>query len=146
MALASLLENSLSADTRTRASNSMAPKQPHFFAKAKRVIFLFMAGGPSQLELFDYKPELTRLNGEPIPKSYLEGKRFAFMDSSHRINLLGTKRSFAQYGNNGAWVSDLLPHTAKVVDDLTFIRTCKTDLFNHAPAKLFMNAGTGQFG
>jgi hypothetical protein len=89
---------------------------------------------------------LNQLNGQPIPQSYLEGKRFAFMDSSHRINLLGSRRSFQQYGQSGAWVSDLLPYTAKIVDELTFIRTCKTDLFNHAPAKLFMNTGTGQFG
>lgn len=127
-------------------SNPLAPKQPHFPPKAKRVIFLFMAGGPSQLDMLDYKPALNKLNGQPIPQSYVEGKRFAFMNSSHRINLLGTRRTFAQYGQTGAWVSDLLPHTAKIVDDLTFIRTCKTDLFNHAPAKLFMNAGTGQFG
>jgi hypothetical protein len=105
-----------------------------------------MAGGPSQLEMFDYKPMLTKLNGEPMPQSYIEGKRFAFMDSSHRINLLGPKRTFAKYGETGAWVSDLLPYTAKIVDELTFIHTCKTDLFNHAPAKLFMNTGTGQFG
>ncbi|XZE45380.1 DUF1501 domain-containing protein [Pirellulaceae bacterium SH467] len=127
-------------------SNPLAPKNPHFAPKAKRVIFLFMAGGPSQLDMLDYKPALNKLNGQPIPQSYVEGKRFAFMDSSHRINLLGTRRTFAQYGETGSWVSDLLPHTAKIVDDLTFIRTCKTDLFNHAPAKLFMNAGTGQFG
>lgn len=127
-------------------SNPLAPKNPHFAPKAKRVIFLFMAGGPSQLDMLDYKPALNKLNGQPIPQSYVEGKRFAFMDSSHRINLLGTRRTFAQYGETGSWVSDLLPHTAKIADDLTFIRTCKTDLFNHAPAKLFMNAGTGQFG
>ena len=128
------------------SGNPLAPKPTHFPARAKRVIFMFMAGGPSQLDLFDHKPMLNQLNGQPIPQSYLEGKRFAFMDSSHRINLLGTRRSFQQYGQCGAWVSDLLPHTARIVDELTFIRTCKTDLFNHAPAKLFMNTGTGQFG
>jgi hypothetical protein len=128
------------------AGNPLAPKPTHFPARAKRVIFMFMAGGPSQLDLFDHKPMLNQLNGQPIPQSYLEGKRFAFMDSSHRINLLGSRRSFQQYGQSGAWVSDLLPYTAKMVDELTFIRTCKTDLFNHAPAKLFMNTGTGQFG
>jgi len=98
------------------------------------------------LDLFDHKPALNRLNGEPIPQSFIEGKRFAFMDSSHRVNLLGTRRTFAKYGQSDAWVSDLLPHTAKIVDELTFIRTCKSELFNHAPAKLFMNTGTGQFG
>lgn len=143
MALADLFANSANAEP---SVNPLAPKPPHFPPRAKRVIYLFMAGGPSQLDMFDHKPALNRLNGQPIPPSYLEGKRFAFMDSSHRINLLGTRRSFDQYGQSGAWVSDLLPYTSKIVDELTFIRTCKTDLFNHAPAKLFMNTGTGQFG
>ena len=115
-------------------------------ARAKRVIFLFMAGGPSQLDLFDYKPSLNRYHGQPIPASFIEGKRFAFMDSSHRIQLLGSPRRFSQQGMHGSWVSDLLPHTGRILDDLTMIHTCKTDLFNHAPAKLFMNTGTGQFG
>jgi len=144
-ALGQLL-GSNSAMASDASSNPLAPKPTHFPARAKRVIFLFMAGGPSQLEMFDYKTMLTKLNGEPMPQSYIEGKRFAFMDSSHRINLLGPKRTFAKYGECGAWVSDLLPYTAKIVDELTFIHTCKTDLFNHAPAKLFMNTGTGQFG
>ena len=143
MALADLVASSANADP---SGNPLAPKPPHFPPRAKRVIYLFMAGGPSQLDMFDHKPALNRLNGQPIPPSYLEGKRFAFMDSSHRINLLGTRRTFDQYGQSGAWVSDLLPYTSKIVDELTFIRTCKTDLFNHAPAKLFMNTGTGQFG
>lgn len=114
--------------------------------RAKNVIFLFMAGGPSQLELFEHKPMLSKLSGQPIPESLVAGKRFAFMDSSHRNELLGSRQSFQQFGHCGAWVSDLLPHTAQVVDDLTFIKTCQADLFNHAPAKLFMNSGSGQFG
>ena len=146
IALAQLMAGNSLGYTSEASSNPLAPKPTHFPARAKRIIFLFMAGGPSQLDMFENKPMLNQLNGQPIPKSYLEGKRFAFMDSSHRINLLGTRRTFNQYGQSGAWVSDLLPHTAKIVDQLTFIRTCKTDLFNHAPAKLFMNAGTGQFG
>ncbi len=145
IALANLMSDA-GAMVVNSAGNPLAPKPPHFPARAKRVIYLFMAGGPSQLDMFDHKPMLNKLNGEPMPQSYLEGKRFAFMGSSHRTNLLGSRRSFKQYGSNGAWVSDLLPYTAKVVDDLTFIRTCKTDLFNHAPAKLFMNTGSGQFG
>lgn len=146
IALADLMAASMQGSGTETVGNPLAPKPTHFPARAKRVIFMFMAGGPSQLDLFDHKPMLNQLNGQPIPQSYLEGKRFAFMDSSHRINLLGSRRSFQQYGQSGAWVSDLLPHTAKIVDELTFIRTCKTDLFNHAPAKLFMNTGTGQFG
>jgi hypothetical protein len=147
MALASLLaEDSASSAATTPLRNPLQPRRGDFPAKGKQVIYLFMAGGPSQLDLFAHKPELTRLNGQPIPESYTKGKRFAFMDSSHRSELLATKRSFRQHGESGAWVSDLLPYTAGIVDDLTFVTTCKTDLFNHAPAKLFMNTGSGQFG
>jgi hypothetical protein len=128
------------------ATEPLRPRPPHFPPRIKRVIFLFMAGGPSQLEMFDYKPKLTEFNGQPIPESLIAGKRFAFMDSSHRTELLGGRQTFAQYGQSGAWVSDLLPYTAGIVDELTFLKTCQTDLFNHAPAKLFMNTGTGQFG
>jgi hypothetical protein len=118
----------------------------HFPARAKHVIFLFMAGGPSQLETFEYRPKLTALNGKPIPESYVKGKRFAFMDSSHRSELLGPMVGFKQYGQSGAWVSDYLPHLSRIVDELAIVRTCKTELFNHAPAKLFMNTGSGLFG
>jgi hypothetical protein len=127
-------------------ANPMAPKQPMFAPRAKNIIYLFMAGGPSQLELFDYKPKLAELNGEPIPQSYIEGKRFAFMGSSHGTKLLGTRREFKRHGQSGMWVSDLFPHTARIVDDATFVMSCAADLFNHAPAKLFMNTGSGQFG
>ena len=126
--------------------NPLQPKPTHHPAKAKNVIFLFMAGGPSQLDLFEHKPILTEMNGKPIPESYTAGKRFAFMDSSHRNNLLGSKRTFRQYGQSGTWVSDLLPYTAGIVDEITLVTTCKTDLFNHAPAKFFMNTGSGLFG
>ncbi len=126
--------------------NPLAPKPTHFPARAKNVIYLFMAGGPSQLELFDYKPKLIELNGQPVPASLIEGKRFAFMDSSHGTKLLGTRRKFAQHGRSGAWVSELFPHTAKIVDDITLVKSCQATLFNHAPAKLFMNTGSGQFG
>lgn len=114
--------------------------------RAKNVIYLFMAGGPSQLELFDYKPKLIELNGQPIPESYIAGKRFAFMDSTHGVKLLGARRTFKRHGKSGAWVSDLLPYTAGVVDEMSIVTTCQTALFNHAPAKLFMNSGSGQFG
>jgi hypothetical protein len=121
-------------------------KGPVFPPRAKNIIYLFMAGGPSQLELFDYKPKLIALNGEPIPTSFIEGKRFAFMTSSHGTKLLGTRRNFRQHGQSGMWVSEMFPHTATVVDKVTFVRSCATNLFNHAPAKLFMNTGSGQFG
>ncbi len=148
LALAQLLGDSRlgRAQPPLGASARSQPAAVHFPAKAKHVIFLFMAGGPSQLELFDHKPQLNRYNGQPIPDSFVAGKRFAFMDSSHRLDLLGCRRKFARHGESGAWVSDLLPYTAGIVDELTFIKTCQADLFNHAPAKLFMNTGSGQFG
>ena len=147
VALASLLaDQKLFGNGVPKLVNPLAPKPGHFPAKAKNVIYLFMAGAPSQLELFDYKPKLIELNGKPIPPSFTEGKRFAFMDSSHGNNLLGTRRKFAQHGQSGAWVSEMFPHLGGVVDDVAFVKSCCTDLFNHAPAKLFMNTGSGQFG
>ncbi len=128
------------------AANPLAPRKPHFRPRARNIIYLFMAGGPSQLELFDHKPKLVELNGEPIPQSFIEGKRFAFMGSSHGTKLLGARRQFQQHGGSGAWVSDLFPHTATIVDDITILKSCATNLFNHAPAKLFMNTGSGVFG
>ncbi len=128
------------------SDHPLAPKPTHFPAKAKNVIFLFMAGGPSQLEMFEHKPQLSERSGKPIPDSFIEGKRFAFMNSSHRTNLLGSRRTFKQYGDSGAYVSDLLPWTAEIVDEISIVKTLQADLFNHAPAKLFMNTGSGQFG
>src|SRR5689334_19607069 len=147
IALASLLgEKKLLGAVPGDLSNPMAPRLPHFGARAKNIIYLFMAGGPSQLELFDYKPKLIELTGQPIPPSFIEGKRFAFMGSSHGTNLLGTRRQFRQCGQSGMWVSEMFPHTAGIVDDVSFVMSCATNLFNHAPAKLFMNTGSGQFG
>ncbi len=146
IALASLLNEWRARGADAVLPNPMAPKQPHFGSRAKNIIYLFMAGGPSQLELFDYKPRLIDLNGQPIPESYIEGKRFAFMGSSHGTKLLGTRRSFQRHGQSGMWVSELFPHTATIVDDVSFVLSCATNLFNHAPAKLFMNTGSGQFG
>ena len=145
VALASLLNDGTLLAAPSPA-DPLAPQKPHFPPKAKNVIYLFMAGGPSQLDLFDYKQKLVELNGQEIPKSYLEGKRFAFMNSSHGVKLLGTRRKFAQHGKSGAWMSDLLPHTAGIADDISIVTSCSADLFNHAPAKLFMNTGSGQFG
>src|ERR1041385_4730832 len=147
IALASLLdERKLVGADKAALTNPMAPKPPHFAPRAKNIIYLFMAGGPSQLELFDYKPKLIDLNGQPIPQSYIEGKRFAFMGSSHGTKLLGTRRAFQQRGQTGMWVSEMFPHTATIVDDVSFVMSCATNLFNHAPAKLFMNTGSGLFG
>ena len=123
-----------------------AQRGRHYRARAKNVIYLFMAGAPSQLELFEYKPQLVTWNGQPIPESFIAGKRFAFMGSSHGTKLLGTRRTFRQHGRCGAWVSDLMPYTAGIVDQITIVNSCAASLFNHAPAKLFMNTGSGQFG
>ena len=144
IALASLEQRSAAAAP--AFVHPLAPKAGHFAPRAKNVIYLFMAGGPSQLDLFDYKPRLAELNGEAIPDSFIAGKRFAFMDSTHGIKLLGSRRKFAQHGRSGAWVSELFPHTAGIVDDITITKSCVANLFNHAPAKLFMNTGSGQFG
>ena len=107
-----------------------------------------MAGAPSQLELFDYKPKLQQLSGEQVPDSILEGKRFAFMDSffKGKLKLLGTIRKFDRHGERGTWVSELLPSTASIADELTIIRTLATDVPNHAPAKIMMNTGSPRFG
>lgn len=149
LGLASLLSDGklgMAADSMS-LRNPAAPRPTHFPARAKNVIFLFMAGGPTQLELFDYKPKLQELNGQPIPNSYLAGKRFAFMGGpDHNNNLLASRREFRQHGNCGAWMSDLLPHLGGIADELCIVKSCKTDLFNHAPAKLYMNTGSGQFG
>ena len=116
----------------------------HFPAKAKRVIFLHMAGAPSQLELFDYKPDLVQLDGKVCPDSLLEGKRFAFITG--KPLMLGPQVNFKQFGESGAWVSNLLPHFSKVVDDVAFLKAVKTDEFNHAPAQLFMHTGSPRLG
>jgi hypothetical protein len=146
-ALASLFNEGRAADDGA-LTNPLTPKKPHFPAKAKSVIFLFMAGGPSQLELFDHKPKLTELNGQPIPAEFIKGKRFAFMDSFAKATpkVLGTRRKFARHGAAGTWVSECLPHTAGIVDDIAVVRSMATDVFNHAPAKLFVNTGSPQFG
>lgn len=137
-----------SKEEKLKLPNPLAPKKSHFPARAKSVIYLFMAGGPSQLELFDYKPKLQELDGQPIPESYIKGKRFAFMDTFTKDvpRLLGTRRKFARHGRCGVYVSELLPHIASVADDLAFLRAVTTEVFNHAPAKIFLNTGTPQFG
>jgi hypothetical protein len=114
---------------------------PHFAPKAKNIIYLFMAGAPSQLDLFDYKPMLNKHNKEPIPDEIVKGERFAFIKGTPLI--LGSPFKFAQHGESGEWISELLPHTAEIVDDISIIRSMHTDQFNHAPAQIFMNTGHG---
>lgn len=139
IALHSLLGGRLAA-----AVNPMAPKAPHFPGKAKRVIYLFMAGAPSHLELFDNKPQLAKFDGTLPPEELLKGYRAAFINPSS--TLLGPKFKFARHGRSGIELSELLPHLAGVVDELTVIKSMQTDAFNHAPAQIFMNTGSQQFG
>ena len=122
----------------------LAPKKPHFSPKAKSVIFLFMAGAPSHLELFDYKAQLAKYDGTLPPADLLKGYRAAFINPSSK--LLGPKFKFATYGKSGAELSELLPHLATVVDDVAIVKSMVTDAFNHAPGQLLMNTGTQQFG
>ena len=125
-------------------ADPLAPRRPHFPARAKRVIFLHMAGGPSSLELFDYKPDLVRLDGERCPDSLLEGKRFAFIRGVPRM--LGPQATFRQHGDSGAWVSNHLPHLGQVVDEVAFLKAMHTDEFNHAPAQLLVHSGSPRLG
>jgi hypothetical protein len=125
-------------------ANPMAPRPPPFAPRASRVIYLHMAGAPSQHELFDYKPELAKLDGQPCPQSFLEGKRFAFIQGVP--NMLGPQFPFAQHGACGAWVSDRLPHFAAAVDEVAFIKSMHTDQFNHAPAQLLVHTGHARMG
>jgi len=126
------------------ATDPMAPKQPHHTPKAKNVIYLFMAGGPSHIELFDNKPMLAKFDGTLPPADLLKGYRAAFINPNSK--LLGPKFKFAKYGQAGTEVSELLPHTAGIVDDLCVVKSMVSDAFNHAPAQLLMNTGTMQFG
>ena len=143
LALASLLADSSIADAEP-AGNPLAPKRTHFPARAKHVIYMFMAGGPSHLELFDHKPKLQEMSGQVVPPSYVENKRFAFIKGTAK--LLGTRRTFARYGQSGTELSELLPHLASIVDDIAIVKSMATDNFNHGPAKLFANTGSTRFG
>lgn len=124
--------------------NPLAPKPPLFPGKAKSVIYLHMAGAPSQLELFDYKPDLMKLDGLDCPASLLEGKRFAFIRGVPKM--LGPQAAFSQHGQSGAWVSEHLPHFAGVADEVAFLKAVHTDQFNHAPAQLLMHTGSPRLG
>jgi len=126
------------------AENPLAPRKPHFAAKAKRVIYLHMSGSPPHLDLFDFKPELVKHTGENVPDSFLKGRRFAF--TSGVPKLMGTPRTFKQYGKGGIWMSDAVPRLHDVADDITMIRSMKTDEFNHAPAELLLFTGSNRQG
>ncbi|MCE2803658.1 MAG: DUF1501 domain-containing protein, partial [Gemmataceae bacterium] len=115
-------------------ADPLAPRQPHFAPKAKRVIHLFMTGAPSQLDLFDNKPELTKMEGKPLPPSVIAGQRYAFIRPDAAV--LGPRFKFKRHGQSGAEISEVLPFTASVADELCIVRSMKTDQFNHAPAQL----------
>jgi uncharacterized protein (DUF1501 family) len=146
VALASLLNDKLFAATKSSPGliNPLAPKAPHFTPKAKRVIYMFMEGAPSQLDLFDYKPALEPLNMKPCPEEMIKGERFAFIKGVPKI--LATPHKFARHGKCGMELSELLPHLATVADDITLVRSMVTDAFNHAPAQIFLNSGSTQIG
>jgi uncharacterized protein (DUF1501 family) len=146
MALAALLADSFATHPAAGPASSppLAPKAPHFAAKANRVIHLFMAGAPSHLDLFDYKPALARLEGKPLPPSVYGDQRYAFIRADAAV--LGPRFKFARYGRCGAELAEVLPHLAKVVDDICIVRSVRTDQFNHAPAQIFFNTGFAQPG
>src|SRR5205807_1249774 len=125
-------------------ASPLAPKQPQFTAKAKRVIFLFMAGAPSHLELFDYKPALEKWNGKPPPEDLVKGYRAAFINPN--AALLGPKFKFAKHGQCGAELSELLPRLAEVVDDIAIVKSMHTDAFNHAPGRILLTTARRRFG
>ncbi len=142
MGLASLLADQGFAAPKQQ--DPLAARDPHFAPKAKRVIFLLMAGAPSQLELFDYKPELAKYHGKPVPEHLIKGQRFAFLKGIPQ--LLGPVFPFKQHGESGTWMTEIMPHTAEMVDEMTFVHSMTTEQFNHSPAQLMMFTGTQRPG
>src|SRR5947207_2660907 len=142
LALTSLLDHPVFAQ---KAENPLAPKAPHFAPKAKNIIYLFMAGAPSQLDLFDNKPTLQTHDGQEIPAEFIpKGERFAFIKGTPR--LLGSPFTFKRYGQSGAELSELLPHLATIADEIAIVKSVNTTQFNHAPGQIFMNTGSQVFG
>src|SRR6185312_12750328 len=139
-ALTSLLNQSLfAAEPAVNPDNPLAPRAPMFPAKAKSIIYLFMAGAPSQVDLLDYKPSLQKYDGQNVPAALMKGEKFAFIKGTPK--LLGSPYEFKRCGKSGAEISELLPHLQEVADDIAIIRTVHTTQFNHAPAQIFMNTG-----
>ena len=149
IALASLSADSTRAATAPNAlqidpSNPLEIRSPHFPGKAKHVIYLHMAGSPPHLDIFDYKPELVKRDGQDCPDEILKGRRFAF--TSGKPKLMGTPRKFSQHGENGTWLSDAVPHFRRIVDDVMIVKSMNTDQFNHAPAQMFLYTGSPRMG
>src|SRR5438094_2311318 len=142
LALSALIDDTLFAE---QAPSPLAPRPPHFAPKAKNIIYLFMAGAPTQVDLFDYKPALQKHNGEEIPAEFVpKGERFAFIKGTPR--LLGSPFTFSTHGQSGAELSELLPHLATIADEIAIVRSVHTTQFNHAPGQIFMNTGSQVFG
>src|SRR5438046_2137188 len=143
-ALADLLGQGLRAENSpSKKAHGGLPGLPHFAPKAKRVIYLFQSGGPSQMELFDFKPRLTEFQGQDLPESVRMGQRLTGMSATQSsFPVVPSKFGFTQHGNSGAWVSELLPHTAKIVDQLTFVKSLHTEAINHDPAVTFIQTGS----
>ncbi len=145
LGLASLLNENLRAGPHRPASRSGLPGHRPFVPKAKRIIFLFMSGGPSQLDLFDPKPRLNELNGQPMPDSLVQGERVAQLQGQ-QLKCMGTRYQFARYGQSGVDISELLPWTARMADDITVIRSMQTEAINHDPAVTYLQTGSAQPG
>ncbi len=138
------LNQMLGTNSKATTVNPLLPKRAHFDAKAKRVIYIHLTGSPPHLDLWDYKPELVKRNGEDCPDEFYKGKRFAF--TSGRPKLMGTPRTFKQFGKGGTWMSDAIPNFHSLADDLCVIKSMNTDQFNHAPAELFVHTGSPRPG
>jgi hypothetical protein len=138
------IDGNLRLDFTRDPSSPLSVLPPQFAARAKRVIYIHMAGAPSQLELFEHKPELDKLDGHDCPASFLAGKRFAFITGVPK--LLGSQYPFHKAGNSGQWISDRLPYIEQHIDDICFIKSMKTDQFNHAPAQLLVQTGNARLG
>src|SRR5437879_2454879 len=146
-ALASLLNPGLFAAGETDPKTGGLVGLPHFAPKAKRVIFLHQSGGPAQMDLFDYKPKLAEFRGQDLPASVRMGQRITGMTSGQStLPVAPSVFKFKQYGQSGAWMSELLPYTAKVADDIAIVKTVNTDAINHDPAITFIQSGSQQPG
>jgi uncharacterized protein DUF1501 len=146
LALSTMLGEDSHADVPIDALQPLAERLPQFAPRAKRVIYLHLNGGPPNLDLYDYKPELVNRDGQECPQQFLSGKTFAFTSGTPK--LMGTRRTFAQYGQSGAWLSDAVPHfhADDIVDEMCFIHSTNTDQFNHAPAELLIYTGSPRSG
>lgn len=144
VALASLMNARACAAPAIKADNPLAMRQGHFHGKAKQVIYIHLTGSPPHLDLFDYKPELVRLSGQDAPESFIKGKRFAFTSGTPK--LLGTPRTFKQYGEGGVWLSDAVPNFHDIADEICVVKSMFTEQFNHAPAELLIYTGSARSG